>query len=125
MSENAFVGPRSRDTARALIDAATEIGLDPQVVLTTTNGYLVPVEVVDHIDEEKAKAEAAEAERKAAAKAAADAIRAAADKAEKEAAEKAAANEAAKAEAEKASATKRATRAPRSTKASSAGEEKS
>lgn len=122
---NAFVGPRGRDVARKLIDATEELGLDPQVVLTTRGGYLVPMEVVDHLDEKEAAAQK-EAEQKVADAAAAlvakeEAAKVAAEKAEAEkvAAEK---EEAAKAEPEKTTA--RAPRAKRNTKASDAGEEK-
>ena len=45
-----FVGPRDRSTARKLLAAAAELGLDSKVVRTTTHeghGYLVPEEVAD------------------------------------------------------------------------------
>lgn len=50
MSDTAFVGPRSRETARKLIDAAGEVGLSAKVIKTTNGGYLVPTEVVDYLD---------------------------------------------------------------------------
>lgn len=113
---NAFVGPRGQEQARRLVDAAEELGLDPQSVLTTNGGYLVPVEIVDHLDAKEAEAEKAEAQKVADAAAALAAKKEAEAKAE---AEKAAAD---KAEADKTNA--RAPRAKRNTKASDAGEEK-
>lgn len=50
-------GPRSKANARALLDAAAELGLHPGVVRTQAGGYLVPEEVVaivvgvQHIEE--------------------------------------------------------------------------
>lgn len=125
MSDIAFVGPRSRETARELIDAAVALDLDPQIVATTAGGYLVPVEIVDHIDSEKRRKEEEKEAARAAAQAAANALRAAAEKAEKEAAERAAAQKAEKEASEKeAPKPTPAPRARRSTKASDAGKEK-
>ena len=45
-----FYGPRSRANAKALLDAATVLGLDARVVRTTQNGYLVPEEIVASLD---------------------------------------------------------------------------
>lgn len=116
-NQTAFVGPLDKATARRLLAAADEIGVDPQSIATTNGGFLVPVEIVDHLDSKEKEAHEANLAAKAAAQAAADALRAAADKAEKEAAEKAAADKAAKT-------TTSAPRARRTTKASSAGKEK-
>lgn len=41
----AFVGPRTPDTARALLDLAANAGLEPWVVRTVIGGYQVPVKV--------------------------------------------------------------------------------
>lgn len=41
---------RSRDTAVLLLAAAEDLGLDPSVVRTTTNGYVVPEEVAKKAD---------------------------------------------------------------------------
>lgn len=44
MSET-FVAGRSRENAILLLAATKDLGLSPQVVRTTTNGYLVPEQV--------------------------------------------------------------------------------
>jgi hypothetical protein len=45
----ALIPGRSRDNARAALDAAEAAGLDPQVaVRTVQDGYLVPVAVLEH-----------------------------------------------------------------------------
>lgn len=60
---------RGSSVARGLLDAAKELDLDPRTAVrtTSTNGYLVPVEVADRYNENVAKA--AEAEAKATAEA--------------------------------------------------------
>lgn len=42
-----FHGPRSRDNARLLIDAAKSLGYPTAVVKTTAGGYKAPQDVVD------------------------------------------------------------------------------
>lgn len=44
-----FYGPRSRENARTLIEAAAVLGVDVRLVRTTTGGYLVPAEVLAFI----------------------------------------------------------------------------
>jgi len=41
-----FVGPRSQQTARALLDAAKAVGEESHVVRATIGGYYAPVRVV-------------------------------------------------------------------------------
>lgn len=132
MSDTAFVGPRSREMARKLIDAAGEVGLSPKVIKTTNGGYLVPVEVVDYLEAE---------EDRAVSQVAADILEVVkeaqenAQRAADEAVEERLAAEAKQAEAEKTAAEAdpvpaeekkpaRAPRARRGAKASDAGEEK-
>jgi len=43
----AFVGPRSKDTAKALLALADEQGLHPSVVRATDGGYHVPESIAD------------------------------------------------------------------------------
>jgi hypothetical protein len=45
------VGPRSREVARALLDAAAAAGEDPSVVRTTIGGYIAPIKVVKKYEE--------------------------------------------------------------------------
>lgn len=45
--DNAFYGPRSRENARLLLDAAEELGYPTSVVKTTRGGYNAPQDVVD------------------------------------------------------------------------------
>lgn len=45
MSDYGFVGPRSGEVARALLDLADKRGFDPSVVRATIGGYYVPVDV--------------------------------------------------------------------------------
>lgn len=47
---DAFYGPRSRVNAAALLASAAAVGLDPRVVRTAPNGYLVPEEVLSHLN---------------------------------------------------------------------------
>jgi hypothetical protein len=42
-----FVWGRDSKTARALLDAAARVGIDPQTVRTTRDGYIVPDAVWD------------------------------------------------------------------------------
>lgn len=50
MAKHAFYGPRSRENARLLLDAANALGIHPREVRTQIGGYLVPEEVVDYIN---------------------------------------------------------------------------
>lgn len=45
-----FYGPRSRSNARALLASAEALELDPSVVRTTQGGYLVPSELIEHME---------------------------------------------------------------------------
>lgn len=45
--DNGFYGPRSRENARLLLDAAKELGYPPSVVKTARNGYTAPQDVID------------------------------------------------------------------------------
>jgi hypothetical protein len=47
---SAFYGPRSRENARLLIDAANTLGIPVREVRTQNGGYSVPVEIVDYIN---------------------------------------------------------------------------
>lgn len=47
-----FYGPRSRENARLLVDAAASLGVDKRLIRTQAGGYLVPVEVLDFINGE-------------------------------------------------------------------------
>lgn len=47
MTGNTFYGPRSRENARLLLDAAKELGYPSSVVKTTTGGYNAPEDVVE------------------------------------------------------------------------------
>lgn len=47
--ETAFYGPRSRDNARLLLDAAKELGYPTAVVKTTRGGYNAPQDVVEQV----------------------------------------------------------------------------
>lgn len=40
-----FVGPKNQPTARALLDAAEALGLEPHVVRAVKGGFIVPDEV--------------------------------------------------------------------------------
>lgn len=51
----AFVGPRSPEKARELLDLAEKAGLDASVVRTTMGGYIVPADLVPSGDEQKEK----------------------------------------------------------------------
>lgn len=51
MAKSAFYGPRSRENARLLLDAANALGVHPRDIRTQVGGYLVPEEVVDYINE--------------------------------------------------------------------------
>lgn len=42
-----FYGPRSRKSARMLLDAAASLGLPARVVRTRTRGYVVPEDVLE------------------------------------------------------------------------------
>lgn len=44
-----FYGPRSRDNARLLLDAAKELGYPTAVVKTTRGGYNAPEDVVQQV----------------------------------------------------------------------------
>lgn len=44
-----FYGPRSRENARLLLDAAAELGYDPFVIRTTRGGYTAPQDVVEAV----------------------------------------------------------------------------
>lgn len=44
-----FVQGKDRETARALLDAAEALQLDPSVVRTATNGFIVPNPVYDRV----------------------------------------------------------------------------
>lgn len=57
MANTGFFGPRSRDHARLLLDAAAKIGVDQHLVKTTRGGYLVPQEVLDYINSLPAEGE--------------------------------------------------------------------
>ena len=52
-----FYGPRTRENARALIEAAKTLGVDVRLIRTTAGGYMVPAEVmglikgVAHVEE--------------------------------------------------------------------------
>ena len=46
-----FFGPRSREHARLLLDAAEKVGVDQRLIRTTNGGYLVPQEVLDFIND--------------------------------------------------------------------------
>lgn len=46
-----FYGPRSREHARLLLDAADKVGVDQHLIRTTTGGYLVPQEVLDYLND--------------------------------------------------------------------------
>lgn len=50
MADN-FYGPRSRQNARLLLDAAAALGIDPTTIRTQVGGYLVPQEILDLITE--------------------------------------------------------------------------
>lgn len=51
--DEAFVGPQDQETAIRLLKAAEDAGLDPSVVRTTTNGFIVPRSLVpDEAEEE-------------------------------------------------------------------------
>jgi hypothetical protein len=50
VSDTAFYGPRSRENARLLLDAAKALGVHPREIRTQVGGYIVPVKVVDHIN---------------------------------------------------------------------------
>lgn len=43
-------GPRSRNNARKLIDAALDLGYESRVVKTTVGGYVAPADVVDLVE---------------------------------------------------------------------------
>lgn len=60
----AFVSPKSSATARALLDAASGLGLDATVVRSTMGGYYVPVSVSKKYESDVlgAKPEASEVE---------------------------------------------------------------
>jgi hypothetical protein len=60
----ALIPGRSRDNARAALDAAKAAGLEPYVVKTVQEGYLVPEAVVEHYKapEGSAEPEVAEAD---------------------------------------------------------------
>lgn len=45
--EHTFVFGKDQATARALLDAARQLGLDTGVVLTADNGFVVPTAVWD------------------------------------------------------------------------------
>lgn len=47
MTDNTFYGPRSRENARLLLDAAAELGYPSTVVKTTKGGYTAPEDVVE------------------------------------------------------------------------------
>ena len=47
MTESVQVGPKTKDVAMGLLDAAKSLGLDVRVVKTDSNGFLVPREVAD------------------------------------------------------------------------------
>jgi len=47
MTSTAFHGPRSRENARLLLDAASALGYPSTVVKTTKGGYNAPQDVVD------------------------------------------------------------------------------
>jgi hypothetical protein len=49
-SSEAFVSGRSAAQARRLLDAAKDLDLDPRLVRTTDGGYIVPSEIVDHLE---------------------------------------------------------------------------
>jgi hypothetical protein len=54
-----FIGGRSSENAKRALDAAEKVGLGPEVVMTNTDGYIVPNEVLDAYngeDEKKAPA---------------------------------------------------------------------
>mgnify|MGYP000961470219 CR=1 FL=1 len=43
-------GPRSRNNARKLLDAARDLGYESRVVRTTAGGYVAPEDVVDLVE---------------------------------------------------------------------------
>lgn len=45
--DNGFFGPRSRENARLLLEAAKELGYPSSVVKTARGGYRAPQDVVD------------------------------------------------------------------------------
>lgn len=63
-----FVGGRSADTAVLLLAAAEELGLDPSVVRTTSDGYLVPAEVAKKVGGDSEEKPARRTAKKTAAK---------------------------------------------------------
>lgn len=47
----AFVGPKSPDTARALLETAASVNIEAWEVRTTVGGYIVPVKVAKKYEE--------------------------------------------------------------------------
>lgn len=63
----AFYGPRSRENARLLLDAAKALDIHPREVRTQVGGYLVPEKIVDYINGEAPEAPESDAESQGAA----------------------------------------------------------
>lgn len=46
-----YVWGKTPETARALLAAAADLGLEPMVVRTVTGGFIVPDEVYDRVEQ--------------------------------------------------------------------------
>lgn len=51
-----FVNGKDPETARELLGAADALGLEPLVVRTATGGFVVPDEVWDYVEQQRAAA---------------------------------------------------------------------
>lgn len=51
-----FVNGKTPETARELLGAAEALGLEPLVVRTATGGFVVPDEVWDYVEKQRAGA---------------------------------------------------------------------
>lgn len=58
--EHTFVFGKDQATARALLDAAEALGHRPEVVRTVDNGFLVPDDVWDRVQEQQITTEPGE-----------------------------------------------------------------
>ena len=70
-SDQGFIGGKTTENAQRALAAAEKLGLDPSVVQTTLDGFVVPVAVLDEFENPKAAAKksAAKTTAKATAKA--------------------------------------------------------
>lgn len=54
-----YIGGLTRENAQRALAAAEKLGLDPGVVRTTLDGFVVPVEVLDEYDKPTSEAKKA------------------------------------------------------------------